>query len=106
GPAAQRLRCHGLGAIVDERMVDARTLEPVACLAAGVAIGESVKGDFHRSLRSNSLMPVLARVFASTCLTMTAAYRLCVPSVAGRLPATTTLHVGTRPYVTSLVARL
>ena len=47
--------------------------------------------------RSSSLMLVFARVFASTCLTMTAQYRLWLPSAAGRLPATTTLPAGTRP---------
>src|SRR3954453_9721694 len=39
---------------------------------------------------SNSLILVLARVLASTCLTMTAQYRLYFPSPDGRLPETTT----------------
>ena len=47
--------------------------------------------------RNNSLIPVFARVFASTRLTITAAYRLWLPSAAGREPATTTLPAGTRP---------
>src|SRR5690348_13297895 len=46
---------------------------------------------------SNSLMEVFARVFSSTRLTITAAYRLCEPSAAGRVPDTTTLPAGTRP---------
>ena len=41
-------------------------------------------------------MPVLARVFSSTCLTIPAAYRLWLPSLAGRLPAT-------QDYVVSVV---
>ena len=36
--------------------------------------------------RSSSLMPVLARVCASTRLTITAQYRLYLPSADGRLP--------------------
>jgi hypothetical protein len=47
--------------------------------------------------RSSSLMPTLARVFSSTCLMMTAQYRLWEPSGAGRLPGTTTAPRGTRP---------
>ena len=46
---------------------------------------------------NSSLTLVFARVFASTCLTITAAYRLWLPSLAGRLPDTTTLPAGTRP---------
>ena len=47
--------------------------------------------------RSNSLMPVLARVLASTRLTITAQYREYLPSSEGRLPDTTTEPAGTRP---------
>ena len=47
--------------------------------------------------RSNSLMLVLARVCASTFLTMTAQYRLYLPSAEGRLPLTTTEPAGMRP---------
>ncbi len=47
--------------------------------------------------RSSSLMPVLARVLASTCLTMTAQYRLYLPSLEGSEPDTTTEPAGTRP---------
>ena len=47
--------------------------------------------------RSSSLMEVLARVRASTRLTMTAQYRLYLPSADGRLPLTTTLPAGMRP---------
>lgn len=57
-------------------------------------------------LRSSSLMLVLARVFASTCLMITAQDRLCEPSAAGRLPGTTTAPAGTRPRVISPVSRL
>src|SRR4029079_7345916 len=52
---------------------------------------------FHIQLRRSSLMFVLARVRASTRLTMTAQYRLWLPSAAGRLPLTTTEPAGTRP---------
>src|SRR5690606_5252401 len=45
--------------------------------------------------RSSSLMLVLARVFASTCLTITAQYSECEPSAAGSEPDTTTLPGGT-----------
>ena len=51
-------------------------------------------------------MLVLERVFASTCFTITAQYRLWLPSLAGRLPATTTEPAGTRPKWISRVARL
>ena len=46
--------------------------------------------------RSNSLTEVLLRVFASTCLTITAQYSECEPSLAGNWPDTTTLFSGTR----------
>src|SRR5688500_4973576 len=55
--------------------------------------------------RNNSLTAVFARVLASTRLTITAAYRLWLPSAAGSEPATTTLPEGTRPYETSPLAR-
>jgi hypothetical protein len=42
-------------------------------------------------------MLVLARVCASTRLTITAQYRLYVPSALGRLPLTTTEPAGMRP---------
>ena len=42
-------------------------------------------------------MLVFARVFASTCLTITAQYSECEPSFAGSEPETTTLYGGTRP---------
>ena len=45
----------------------------------------------------SSLMLVLARVPASTFLTITAQYNECVPSAAGKLPETTTEPAGTRP---------
>ena len=41
-------------------------------------------------------MPVLARVLASTRLTITAQYRLYLPSADGRLPDTTTEPEGMR----------
>ena len=47
--------------------------------------------------RSNSLMPILPRVLASTFFTITAQYRLYLPSLEGRLPLTTTEPAGTRP---------
>ena len=49
------------------------------------------------SPRSRSLIDVLARVFASTCLTITAQYSECVPSFEGNWPDTTTLYGGTEP---------
>ena len=51
----------------------------------------------HGQPRSSSLMLVLDRVWASTRFTMTAQLRLWLPSAEGRLPATTTDPVGTRP---------
>src|SRR5690606_9060878 len=47
--------------------------------------------------RNRSLMLVLDRVFASTCLTITAQYSECEPSLAGSWPDTTTLYGGTDP---------
>src|SRR5690606_38624888 len=58
----------------------------------------------HQAL-SSSLMLVLARVCASTRLTMTAQYRLCDPSAEGSEPGTTTEPAGTRPYRISPVLR-
>src|SRR5690606_5680998 len=49
------------------------------------------------SPRSSSLIPVFERVCASTRLTITAQYRLYLPSADGRLPDTTTEPDGTRP---------
>ena len=46
---------------------------------------------------SNSFKLTLLRVLASTCLTMQAQYRLYLPSVLGKLPATTTDPLGIRP---------
>ena len=54
------------------------------------------EGFGHYAL-SRSLMLVLARVWASTRLTMTAQARLCEPSAAGSDPGTTTDPDGTRP---------
>src|SRR5437016_4274453 len=45
--------------------------------------------------RSSSLMEVLARVCASTRFTMTAQYRLTLPSAEGSEPGTTTDPAGT-----------
>ena len=42
-------------------------------------------------------MLVFARVFASTCFTITAQYSECEPSFAGNCPDTTTLYGGTEP---------
>ena len=50
----------------------------------------------HQS-RSSSLIDVLARVAASTRLTMTAHDSEYLPSADGRLPGTTTEPDGTRP---------
>src|SRR4051812_17183457 len=50
-------------------------------------------------------MLVFARVFASTCFTMTAQYKLQRPSDEGSEPDTTTEPAGTRPYSTSPVSR-
>lgn len=47
--------------------------------------------------RSSSLTEVFARVFSSTCFTITAQYSEWVPSAAGSDPLTTTLPAGTRP---------
>ncbi|MPN31917.1 hypothetical protein SDC9_179392 [bioreactor metagenome] len=54
-------------------------------------------GAVEDQARSRSLIAVLARVWASTFLTMTAQYRLYLPSAEGRLPGTTTEPAGTRP---------
>ncbi len=45
--------------------------------------------------RNRSFTLVLLRVRASTCLTMTAQYSECVPSLDGSEPLTTTLYGGT-----------
>lgn len=45
--------------------------------------------------RSSSLTLVLLRVLASTCLTITAQYSECEPSLDGSCPDTTTLYGGT-----------
>jgi len=50
-------------------------------------------------------MLVFERVFASTCLTITAQYRLWLPSAAGRFPDTTTeppVNYGDRTQVTQI----
>ena len=60
-------------------------------------LSERLQSMNAQSLRSRSLMLVLARVLASTCLTMTAQYRLHLPSADGSEPETTTDPAGTRP---------
>src|SRR5690606_27971807 len=98
--------------------VDALALQPAPRLAAGIAVRQAINDDAivrrsgpgrrvrgvgtpdqsqRHQLRNSSLIDVLPRVFSSTRLTITAAYRLWLPSAAGRLPATTTLPAGTRP---------
>ena len=47
--------------------------------------------------RSKSFRLTFPRVFSSTCLTMTAQYRLYLPSFEGRFPDTTTEPGGTLP---------
>ena len=47
--------------------------------------------------RSRSFRLTLARVAAVTFFTITAQYRLWLPSLEGRLPLTTTEPAGTRP---------
>jgi hypothetical protein len=47
--------------------------------------------------RSRSFTLVFARVFASTCFTITAQYSEYFPSADGNEPETTTLPAGTRP---------
>src|SRR5690348_3536061 len=96
-PVFQRRRRYRVGAVVDEVVRHFEAGEPVARLLAGVAVWKSIQDGVHSPLRKSSLMLVLPRVFSSTCLTMIAAYRLWLPSFAGRLPATTTLPAGTRP---------
>ena len=90
---------------------DAESVQPVARFPAGVAGGEAVEGGVGRAhgfvldgriprqcpLRSSSLIEVLLRVLASTCLTITAAYSEYLPSAEGSWPETTTLPAGTRP---------
>ncbi len=63
----------------------------------GDLFGGFERNGHGRQLRNSSLMLVLARVRASTCLTITAQYRWQLPSPEGRLPATTTEPAGTRP---------
>ena len=53
------------------------------------------------SVRNSSLMPTFERVRSSTRFTMTAQYRLYLPSSDGRLPDTTTDPAGTRPNDTA-----
>src|SRR5690606_21889601 len=59
--------------------------------------GSHAPADQSAKPRSNSLTEVLARVRASTCLTITAQYSECEPSLAGNCPDTTTLPGGTTP---------
>src|SRR6185295_15802480 len=75
-------------------------------LASTFRYGTTVMGDSpvsrnagHDSygILSSSLMLVLARVLASTCLTITAQYRLYFPSGEGRFPDTTTEPAGILP---------
>src|ERR1041384_3061150 len=58
-----------------------------------------------QSPRSSSFRLVLARVFASTFLTMTAQYRPQLLSGEGKLPETTNEPAGARPEGSSPVAR-
>src|ERR1700682_1193683 len=51
-----------------------------------VPCGHDIHGP--HGILSNLLMLVLARVLASTCLTITAQYKLYFPSAEGRLPET------------------
>src|SRR5690606_19212314 len=68
-------------AVVDELVGDAEAVEPLARLAAGIAVGEAVECHRHSARpRRRSLMEVLARVRASTRLTITAQYSECEPS--------------------------
>src|SRR5690606_23928556 len=96
-PRLQRLGRDALLAVVDEFVRHLEAREPVARLPAGVALVELVDLRRHAQSLSSSLIAVFARVFASTFLTMTAAYSAWLPSAAGSEPATTTLPAGTRP---------
>src|SRR5690606_11960099 len=97
-PFDQRFRRRPVVAVVDEFVVDAEAVEPLARLSAGVAVGQAVESCRHpASPRSRSLTEVLARVRASTRLTITAQYSECEPSAAGSCPDTTTLYGGMRP---------
>ena len=69
------------------------TVQLLVCLHGAVQL----KRGAEFQARSRSLMLVLARVWASTRLTMTAQVRLYLPPSRGRLPATTTEPAGTRP---------
>src|SRR5512146_2565844 len=80
-------------------------LPPLALLLIGAVPLRWWTRPGRAQARSSSLMLVLARVPASTCLTITAQYRLYWPDAAGRLPETTTEPAGMRPYVTDPVAR-
>ena len=59
----------------------------------------------HSAARNNSLIEVLARVWASTRLTMTAQYRPYLPFDEGNVPGTTTDPAGTRPWMIVSVVR-
>src|SRR6185312_3298655 len=96
-PFFQRRGWNRIGTEIHERVRHAEPIQPIAGLAAGIAGGEAENRGAHSQSRSRSLMDVFVRVFSSTRLTITAAYRLCEPSNAGNEPATTTLPAGMRP---------
>src|SRR5690606_26203023 len=97
-PRLERLRRRLVLPVVDEVVRDAEAVQPLARLAAGVAVGQAVERRRHSaSPRSRSLIEVFERVRASTRLTITAQYSECEPSAAGSCPDTTTLYGGTYP---------
>ena len=65
---------------------------------------QEIKAD-DRYRRSSSLRLTLARVCASTRLTITAQFSAYRPSFDGSEPGTTTAPAGTRPYETSSRSR-
>ena len=58
---------------------------------------DEINGVLSRQSLKSSFKLVLARVCASTRLTITAQYKLWLPSALGKLPETTTEPAGMRP---------
>ncbi len=71
-----------------------RSIVPIVAMVSFLVVNRVGRG---AQSRSRSFRLVLARVCASTRLTITAQYRLWVPSALGRLPDTTTEPAGMRP---------
>ena len=68
-----------------------------AAPSGGSAVREVTSVEVNLQSRNKSFRLVVARVLASTRLTITAQYKLYLPPALGRLPETTTEPAGIRP---------